>query len=202
MCIVLSYRKDNIFMQRRLLQSFTYIGIVANKINQLNIKRHALAGIAYSACTIPPLRHFLRPRPILVLIWKFWQEQDQKTIYWQAKSSILETKTKSLAEHICSCCTECTQKRRSILDIKLGTPITYVYSIDTICQGTEINWPNQTHQTKSINQSINWISKIRFFKQNVWNVKNQMYWTTYTEPNPFNQTYKSRFTWQILPNQI
>ena len=62
-----AYRKDGIFMQRRLLQRFTYKGIVANKKidpplskkNQLHFKRHALAGIKYSACTIPPLRHFL-----------------------------------------------------------------------------------------------------------------------------------------------
>ena len=62
-----TYRKDDIFMQRGLLQSFTFIGIVANKKkirsplskkNQQHFKRHALTGIAYSACTIPPLRNF------------------------------------------------------------------------------------------------------------------------------------------------
>ena len=49
-------------------------GNVGVKKNQLHFKRHDLEGIAYSACTIPPLQHYslicLRQRRGRKLCWK------------------------------------------------------------------------------------------------------------------------------------
>ena len=62
-----------------------------------------------------------------------------------------------------------------------------------ICSvGTKI--PNQIYWTISNKPKLqNWIYKIESTKQNVWNVKNQMY-----QPNLFNQTYKTKSTQPIL----